>query len=73
VSGGQDVNEQEYRIETLAKLLQDKNLKVTNLKDVLCNIDELHKLFKANQTNKDIPRVAYWDSRKHLHISFDDR
>jgi hypothetical protein len=71
--GAKDVQEQEYSIESLSNFLEGKDLKVTNLKDVLCNIDELETLFKANLTNKDIPRISFWDSRKHLHIYFEDQ
>ncbi|MBI3653246.1 MAG: hypothetical protein HY231_19635 [Acidobacteria bacterium] len=63
---------QSYSIELLSNLLKGKNVKVTNLKDALCNMDELQQLFKANRTNKDIPRISFWDSRKHLHIFFED-
>jgi hypothetical protein len=72
-SGAKDLPEQAYSIESLSHLLKEKELKVTNLKDVLCNIDELEQLFKAHQTNIDIPRIAYLDSRKHLHIHFEDK
>jgi hypothetical protein len=64
---------QQYSIETLSKFLKEKNLKITNLRDVFCNIDELEPLFKANRTNQEIPRVSFFDTPDHLNITFYDK
>jgi hypothetical protein len=60
----------EYSIEVLSEILREKNIQVKNLKDVLCNVDELVELFEANYTNEEIPRTLYQDSWYYLRIEF---
>jgi hypothetical protein len=68
-----DLLEQEYRIESISGLLQEKNQRIENLQDVLCNLEKLEQLFTANRGNDEIPRISFSDSRKHLHILFEDK
>lgn len=39
---------QVYTLGMLSNLAREKNFQVTGLRDILCNIDELEKLFKTN-------------------------
>ena len=53
---------QGYSIAELSVRLAGKGIKVTNVNDVLCHIDELAPMFKANYNNEDILRVTYKDA-----------
>jgi hypothetical protein len=41
-----------YSIEGIAELLKNKTIKMTNLKDILCNLDELEQICRVNGNDK---------------------
>lgn len=57
---------QVYSIEALSGLLKEKNFRVRNLKDILCNLDELATIFEANYFNENIPRISREEENEFL-------
>ena len=49
---------QVYTLEYLSDVLKDKNIKLQNLPDILCNLDELVSVFRANYENDQILCIA---------------
>jgi hypothetical protein len=70
---GSGMLDQAYSIETLAALLVEKNVEVKNLKDILCHMDVLKSVLKANQTNQNIPRIPLGNVKDYWHILFIER
>jgi hypothetical protein len=61
---------QGYSTESLSQLLRGRGFEVRNIKDVLCNLDEMIPLFEANYANESIPVIRYKDEefREYVHI-----
>lgn len=53
---------QRYENADLSALLSQKGIRVTNLDDALCRIDELASVFRANYNNVDIPLITHEDA-----------
>jgi hypothetical protein len=53
---------QGYSIAELSARLANKGIRVANVNDVLCNIDDLASLFQANYDSEDITRITYKDA-----------
>jgi hypothetical protein len=53
---------QRYSNAELTALLWEKGIKVTSFDDVLCRIDELASVFRANYDNENIPLITDRDA-----------
>lgn len=51
-----DTSSQIYTIENLNEALKEKNIKITDLNDILCNCNELIELFQRNYENHSRPK-----------------
>ena len=63
--------EQGYSLKALTDLLISKGIQVKDLKDVLCNIDELVFLFESNYDNEAIPRLTFEESCRYLRVAIE--
>jgi hypothetical protein len=57
---------QAYSIEMLSGILKEKNFQVRNLKDILCNLDELATIFEANYYEESITKVSPMEEDEFL-------
>ena len=66
---------QGYTVAELSMHLTDKGIQVANLNDVLCNLDELARVFKANYGNEGIGPITYGDEdfNRYLHVEILDQ
>jgi hypothetical protein len=72
-NAGTGLLDQTYSVETLAMLLKGKNFEVKNLKDILCHVEELKTILKANQENQKIPREPLGNVKDYWHLLFMER
>lgn len=67
---------QEYAVADLSERLADKGIVIRNLRDVLCNAEDLARILRANYDNKSIPRFRGTGSdrsyKRHLKVEILD-
>jgi len=66
---------QSYSVDELATSLTAKGIRVENLADVLCNLEELALVFEANYNKQEIRRITHNDEdiNRRLHIEILDQ
>jgi hypothetical protein len=63
-----------YRIEDMSEHLKAEEVQIRDIKDVLCNMDELIDVFERNYDGKSIPVISGYErdeSRRYIHIWID--
>jgi len=62
--------DQGYSIADLTERLKDRGIEIRDIKDMLCNIDEIIPFFEANYDSEALPVIRYRDDefRQYLHI-----
>ena len=67
---GREVVKQEYSVLDLSARLADKGIRIMNLSDILCNIEDWARVLEANDDNENTPPITGSDRayRRHLKI-----
>jgi hypothetical protein len=61
---------QGYSMDALNELLEGQHIRISNLRDLLCNLDVVAPILKSNYGKETVPRLTYKQSRRNLIIAF---
>jgi hypothetical protein len=62
-----------YNNEFLSKILREKNIRIENVNDLLCHIDDLEMILEANHENEAIPPISQNSSELRGYLAVDLR